>query len=85
MNALHLSHAAGLIVTSFGAGIGLVTAVIVLNFISDAMRRVKERRQRLPALSEHDLRRLAQRTPPKPQHPPGHEPAMPMIVPNREM
>ena len=82
MGAIHLSHTAGLLVTSFGVGIGLVTAVIVLNFVSDAMRRVKERRNRLPALSEHDLMRLAQRSV-RPQ-PVAHDPQMPMVVPRRE-
>ncbi|MBM3498745.1 MAG: hypothetical protein FJX74_08745 [Armatimonadetes bacterium] len=83
MNALHLSQTAGLVVTSFGAGIGLVTAIIVLNFIADTMRRAKERKNRLPALSEQDLRRLAQRQT-KPQPSPGYEPSIPMIVPHRD-
>ena len=76
MNALHLSHTAGLLLTSFGAGIGLVTAAIVLNYISDAMRRVKERRNRPPSLSEHDMQRMAQAA--RPMQAP-RETAMPMV------
>jgi hypothetical protein len=78
MNALHLSHAAGLVVTSFGAGIGLVTVLIVLNFITDSVRRAKERKHRLPALSDADLQRLAQR-PVRVQPVVGSEPQMPML------
>jgi len=82
MNAFHLSHTASLLLTSFGAGIGLVTTAIVLHYISDAMRRVKERRNRLPSLSEHDMQRMVQTA--RPMQAP-REKAMPMVQLRRDV
>jgi len=59
MDALHTSHAASLVFTSFGAGIGLVTVAIVVNVIVEGLRRLKRGPVR-PALSDNDVRRLVQ-------------------------
>lgn len=76
MNALHATYATNLVITSFGAGIGLVTAAIVLNAIVEALRRLKRRDSR-PALSDNDLRRLV--LPQRPVSRPSEPGRMPMV------
>jgi hypothetical protein len=59
MNAFHATHAASLLFTSFGAGVGLVTVAIVLNVIVEGLRRLKRGPIR-PAMTDNDVRRLVQ-------------------------
>jgi hypothetical protein len=61
----HVMHITPLLLGSFGAGIGLVTVALVLNFIADAVKRAKRAaaQRELPSFAELDARLLVQPTP----------------------
>jgi hypothetical protein len=64
---------------SFGAGIGLVTVALLLNFLADVLKRAKRgaAQRNLPSFAELDARLLSQPTPR--QSIPTGPAAMPMV------
>jgi len=78
MNPLHATHTASLILTSFGAGIGLVTGAILLNVVLEGLRRLKRGPNRPAVLSDPDMRHFVQAT--RPARPTGESGHMPMLT-----
>ena len=75
----HVTQITPILLGSFGAGIGLVTVALLLNFVADCLKRAKRAatHRDLPSFAERDARLLAQPTPR--QHAPTSPAVMPMV------